>query len=82
METLNCPKCKRSQNFTMNGKQQHVCDSCHSTYKMCKIENCTSLIKTGVVCKKCIGKGLNKGGSLALVGAVAIGGFVVKRIIR
>ncbi len=77
MIEANCNKCNRKRKFNLVKKNKYKCSSCNTTLHKCSGNQCDNMISFGLYCKKCIGKGLKKGGAIALTSGAAIGvGFI------
>ena len=74
----NCPNCCKREKFELIEKNKYRCMSCNSIMHKCKSENCNNMIKHGLFCSKCTGKGFKKGGSLGVTAVAAIVGIGVK----
>lgn len=78
MIEANCNKCNKRRKFNQVKKNKYKCNSCNTIVHKCSGKQCDNMITVGLYCKKCIGKGLKKGGSIAAVGVAAIGVGAIK----
>lgn len=78
----NCPTCNQRRKFSETEEKKYKCDICQTTFSTCKNKNCNNMIKLGLMCKECIGKGLKSGGSLALTVGAAVGGIAIKTLFK
>lgn len=78
MIKLICPNCERRRKFLITDQEKYKCEACNATFKQCKSENCLNLIKQGIVCKKCVGKGMKNGGVAVATGLLVIGSAAFK----
>jgi hypothetical protein len=78
----NCKNCKTRTNFVSLGKKKYRCSSCDAELHNCASNNCSEMISFGFYCNKCIGNAFKKGGSLVVVGVLAIGTAAIKSIRR
>lgn len=75
----NCPRCSKRTTF-INKEGKYQCSNCQSIVKKCKSRNCNNMIGYGFFCSKCVGKGMKKGGSVAVT-VVAVGGGILLKVL-
>lgn len=74
----NCNNCCKRERFEYLENNNYKCMSCNTILHKCKSKECNNMINKGVVCSKCIGKGLKNGGSLVCAAVVGVIGFGIK----
>lgn len=78
----NCPNCNQRKKFSETERKKYICDTCKTTYRLCKIKNCDNMVKTEPICKECLGKGLKNGGAVAIATILTGSVITIKELIK
>lgn len=78
----NCPTCNQRRKFSETEEKKYKCGTCKTTYRLCKSKSCNNMIKLGLICKECMGKGMKSGGSVAITTLAAAGGIAIKVLLK
>lgn len=78
----NCPTCNQRRKFNETDGKKYICDTCETTYRLCKIKNCDNMVKIEPICKECVGKGLKKGGAVAIAAISTGAGIAIKALMK